>query len=109
MFVEYNSEIDEESLQDKRGVDFVNGLMIELLRMLGVPNAVAAKDKLYALMDTIGLKYRLSELNIAGNDIDIIVAHGFNPQRVKNNPRMIREHDLRSLLEKIAWTELKIY
>lgn len=42
-------------------------------------------------------------LLLLGFDIfDIIVANGFNPARVGNNPRMLSREDLRGILEQIS-------
>jgi len=35
------------------------------------------------------------------DDIEIIIKNGFNPERVKNNPRLLTETQLRSILEDI--------
>ena len=48
----------------------------------------------------LGLKTKLDDLGI--NDIEIIIKHGFNPQRVKNNPRLLTEKSLREILNRIV-------
>lgn len=53
-------------------------------------------------MREIGLKTRLSELGIGTKDkINIIIKNGFNPDRVKNNPRILTKNALREILEEI--------
>ena len=53
-------------------------------------------------MKEIGLSTRLSELGVKKDeDIGIIVKNGFNPDRVKNNPRRLTEEALRGILNDI--------
>jgi alcohol dehydrogenase class IV len=49
----------------------------------------------------MGLETNLAKLGISKNNVDIIIKNGFNPQRMKNNPRFVDEKDLRNLLGKI--------
>lgn len=60
-----------------------------------------AKNKFLKIMKQIGIETNLSSFGISDKDIELIVKNGFNPQRVKNNPRKITESQLRALLEKI--------
>jgi alcohol dehydrogenase class IV len=66
-------------------------------------NSVAeARGYLEHLLVSIGLKNRLSSMGIEKDeDVDLIVANGFDPNRVKNNPRSLDEAALRRLLEEI--------
>ena len=53
-------------------------------------------------MKDIGLETRLSELGIKSQeDIEILIKNGFNPDRVKNNPRLLTETQLRKILKEI--------
>ena len=53
-------------------------------------------------MDTVGLERRLSQLGIqTTEDIELILAHGFNPERVKNNPRRLTKAVLRDMLTQL--------
>ncbi len=100
-FIKYNDDISLESLQDSRGVKFVKDRMSELFATLKVKIANEAKYKLLNIMKEINLETKLSKLGINKNDIDTIIENGFNPQRMKNNPRLFTKKDLRNLLEKI--------
>jgi len=68
---------------------------------MGCQSTRGAKSHMVDLMRRIGLETHLSSLNILSKDLDVIVKNGFNPQRVKNNPRKVTESQLRALLEKI--------
>lgn len=100
-FIEYNSDVTEISTQDDRGADFVQIRMNELLEMFGADSPLKAKEILEELMDAIGLERRFSALGVDEKGIDYIVKNGFNPQRVKNNPRHLSESQLREILKKI--------
>jgi alcohol dehydrogenase class IV len=51
------------------------------------------------LMRRVGLEARFGELGI--KEFDLIIKHGFNPGRVKNNPRKLTEKALRDILERL--------
>jgi len=100
-FTEFNNDISLENLQDSRGVKFVKDRMSELFTILKVKTAEKAKDKIINIMKIIGLETNLTKLCINKNNIGTIIKNGFNPQRMKNNPRVVDEKDLRILLGKI--------
>lgn len=100
-FIKYNNNISLENLQDSRGIKFAKDRMNELFDILEVITADKAKNKLLSIMKEINLETRLSKLGINWNNINIIIKNGFNPQRMKNNPRVVNEKDLRILIEKI--------
>jgi len=49
----------------------------------------------------IGLPEKLREVGVTDQDIDTIVAGGFRPDRVGNNPRKVTEPALRKLLKEV--------
>lgn len=98
----YNSHVTEEDLLDKRGVDYVKKVINEIAKLLGAKTSEEASEKITALMKELGLSTRLSELGIDTDDkIEIIIKNGFNPERVRNNPRKLTEEALRRILEEI--------
>lgn len=53
-------------------------------------------------MKSIHLATTLSEIGIkTKEDREIIIKNGFNPDRVKNNPRLLTENNLRKILSEI--------
>ncbi|MFX1363510.1 MAG: phosphonoacetaldehyde reductase [Promethearchaeota archaeon] len=101
MFI-FNSNANEKDINDLRGVDFVKMTMNELISILGVSNFTDAKNKIKNLIKNIGLETNLGDLGIkTQDDIEIIIKNGFNPERVKNNPRILTETQLREILEDI--------
>ena len=75
--------------------------MTKLNRLLKTQNSEQSKDKITNLMENIGLATRLSKLNLKKEDINLIIEKGFNPARVKNNPRQLSEDNLRGILNSI--------
>ena len=95
----YNSQVSEKDCLDKRGPDYVRKTIQEITKILGCKTAEEAKEKIEQLMVNVGMKTKLSELGLKENDLDIIVKNGFNPERVKNNPRLLTEQNLRNILK----------
>ncbi len=97
-FLPFNHDVDEASLQEPRGVNFVRSRLREIFKILGVAGPEEAKDYLLNIMDAIYLETRLSLLGIQEVDLDIIIRNGFNKQRMKNNPRKVGEKQLRNII-----------
>jgi len=99
----YNSDVTDNDCLDKRGTVYVKSILSELCGLFEVENSEEMQHKIDQLMDKIGLSRKLQDLRIyTPEHHDIIVANGFNPERVKNNPRELTEEALRDILRKIA-------
>lgn len=95
----FNDQITERDCNDCRGVDYVRTTMQELYHLLGVKIAKEAKEKVNELMDNIGLQRKLKNFGITTeDDITTIMDHGFHPERVGNNPRMLTTEDAKKIL-----------
>lgn len=70
--MEYNKNVDENTLNDKRGIDFVRERMNELYSILNIDNANDYFDDLFKKID-------VEKFNYSSGYID--------PNRAKNNPR----------------------
>ena len=66
--------------------------------MMGDLTPEQAGERIYSLMKGIGLETNLSGLRLDGDDVDLIIEKGFNPERVKNNPRLLTKHNLKKML-----------
>ena len=98
----YNSRVTETDVLDKRGVGYVKKSIKEIIDILGTDNAEEASKKITNLIKEIWLSTRLNELGIkTDKDIEIIIKNGFNPDKVKNNPRKFTEEALRRMLDEI--------
>lgn len=98
-FLVFNSEAVGE-LNEARGKEYVKGTLQEIIYLLGASNAAEARDKILTLMSACGLPITLSEAGV--QDIEVVIANGFNPDRVKNNPVVLTKEGLRELLVKIV-------
>jgi len=98
----FNSEVDEDTANDGRGLEYVKNMMQEFLGLLEVKDGREAKERIETLMEDIHLETKLSRLGIhTEQDMERIVENGFNPERVKNNPRLLTEENLRFILKAI--------
>lgn len=70
----------------------------KILISMGVKSIKEAAKKITVLMINIGLKTKLSHLQIPINGIDIIVSEGFHPDRINNAPWIPTKQQLRDLL-----------
>ncbi len=95
----FNSEVSQNDILDKRGVDYVKTIMLEIISYFGTSDFIEAKEEIKKLINDIGLANNLDKLGIkTQQDIEIIIKNGFNPERVKNNPRLLEETQLREIL-----------
>lgn len=97
----YNSNINKEDCLDKRGEDYVIKTMEELIFLLDSKNPKEAKNKIDNLMESIGLKTKLSDLGIKYKDLEVILNNGFKPERMGNNPRELTKEELKKVLNNI--------
>ncbi|MEK6940117.1 MAG: phosphonoacetaldehyde reductase [Nanoarchaeota archaeon] len=99
----YNNDITDHDCLDTRGAAYVKGILSELCELFQVSTVEEMQRKIDGIMDQVGLTRKLSMLNISALEHhDIIVANGFNPERVRNNPRELTEGALREILKKIS-------
>lgn len=100
--LEYNASVSESDILDPRGVFYVKSIISKIAKFLGANDVRKARRRLELLMREIGLESRLSLLGIESeDDLETIVRNGFNPERVRNNPRMLTENALREILHTI--------
>jgi alcohol dehydrogenase class IV len=98
----YNAGVEDDDCLDSRGAGYVRATMGEITGFLGAADATHAAARYNALMDDISLSRDFSSLGIETlGDLEIIVNHGFNPQRVRNNPRLVTEDALRDMLREL--------
>lgn len=87
---------------DSRGEDYVKSTLNDILGFLRAKDIAEAKDILYNLMKSINLETKLRELGIDEFGIEVILKEGFNPERVRNNPKFLDENGLRQILQNIS-------
>ena len=93
--IELNSQIDNNTNQDKRGVDFVVENIKKIYRILDFTNPTSFFNKLFLDMglDMDSVKKQLLDIN---NIIDSV-----NIERLNNNPKKLSKQELRYLLNNI--------
>lgn len=101
-FLTFNAAVTEDDVLDVQGVSAVTQHLNAIVRLLGYSSIVEARIGLIALMKRIGAATTLKELSIAEADRELIIRDGFNPQRVRNNPRALTESQLRALLSEFG-------
>jgi alcohol dehydrogenase class IV len=98
-FLVFNSEVTSNDILDARGGGYVRKTIEELINLIGGSDISSACSIIEKMQRSLGLKTKLCELGInTESDIDIIVENGFNPERVKNNPRLLTREKLREML-----------
>lgn len=98
----YNNLVLRVDVLDKRGVHYVRGAIKDIIKLLGANNCQNAQKKIEGILKNIGLATRFHELNILKKDLKIILKNGFNPDRMKNNPRLMTKKDLWKILLDLA-------
>jgi alcohol dehydrogenase len=97
--LKFNIDVTDKDVLDKRGSKYVKNTIKEIIKLLGCKNSKDADKKIQDLMKTLGLSTKLSELGIKfKKNIETIIKNGFNPDRVKNNPRRLTKESLREVL-----------
>tara|TARA_Y100000310_G_scaffold343664_2_gene452344 strand:+ start:73 stop:1173 length:1101 start_codon:yes stop_codon:yes gene_type:complete len=97
----YNNNVNKEDCLDKRGVGYVKENIGGLIGLIGTNNCDEARSRIQKLMNNLELETKLSGLGLKKEDLDIIIEKGFNPQRVKNNPRRLDKKEIRKILRNI--------
>lgn len=98
----FNSQVTDDDVLDKRGVEFVRKTVNEICEFLGGDDAFDAAERISSLMHSVGLETRLSGMGLEKReDMEVVVNEGFNAERVGNNPRVLTPQALRRILEQI--------
>jgi alcohol dehydrogenase class IV len=100
-FLVYNSQVSEKDVNDPRGAAYVRDTIATINNLLGTSSATAARDKITALMRSVGLETRLSELKIHGAENLNLIADSTNYERVVNNPRKVTRKAVMEVLQRI--------
>lgn len=99
---EFISNVKEEDVQDNRGCIYIKNSLSEIFHLFGTDNLYDMKQKINLLMESIGLETKLGRLGIQTSlDFDTIINNGFNPERIKNNPRRVTKEAVREILNAI--------
>ena len=100
-FLEFNSMVNEDDCNDKRGLIFVNERMDDILSIIGASDGTEGKRKFDRLLKNVLKDTKLRDFDIGEKDIDFILNKSFTPSRMNNNPRNVSKEHLRKILENI--------
>lgn len=100
-FLEFNFNVTESDLMPGLNLNEVRANHEKLLRILKCRDISEGKNLINELIKSIGLKTKLSELNITSKDDLKIISESVNLERLKNNPRSVSKEDIGRILEKI--------
>lgn len=102
-FLIFNSQVAETDVNDARGVSYVRRTMADMVNICGADSPATAAQKITELLRQIGLATKLSGLGITTPEQrELVIAEGFTPSRMGNNPRQVNTEQLRQLLSQIA-------
>lgn len=99
-FLEYNSKVSEDDKQGNKSSAELKNAIEGLIKILGCSSVEDAKGKITSLMKAIGLKTRLSELNIGRDQLNLITDN-INLERLQNNPRKLTRDGFGVILNNI--------
>ncbi|MCX6794953.1 MAG: phosphonoacetaldehyde reductase [Candidatus Falkowbacteria bacterium] len=94
----YNNLVSQADVLDKRGALYVKRVIKDIIKLLGAHNCQNAQEKIESILKGVGLATRFRELNIFREDLKIIFKNSFNPERMKNNPRLVTKKELWKML-----------
>lgn len=98
-FLQFNSELAAADALDPRGADHSLAVLARICSKMGAGTSVEAVRRLRRWLTDSGLDHRLSQHGVRrADDVARIVRHGFNPERVSNNPRRLTAEALTRLL-----------
>ncbi len=98
---DFNSNVTESDCSDSRGVLYVKKTMDELSEMIN-GTKTSPGEMLRSCFTAFSVNSHLSDYGITNReDINCVLDNGFNPQRMKNNPRHITRDDLLTILQGI--------
>ena len=98
-FLPFNEAVTEVDCLDARGPEWVKKRLHEICALFRTDTVDDAAQALTQKIKRIGLEIDLKKLGIiTEEDIKTIVANGLNPERVKNNPRVVTSNSARDVL-----------
>jgi alcohol dehydrogenase class IV len=99
-FFNFNYKVDDESVHDTRGVEYVRSTMKELSILFGISDLNLVTEFLVEFAVSLGVILNIKNLGIKKEDLQRI-AGNVNEERLKNNPRRISNNELVAILDKL--------
>lgn len=101
-FLVFNGGVSDADCNDVRGPEFVKERIREIAGQLNSAGEKEAAEWMRGVMHRIGAPTTLSSAGVEPGSHARIVENGFNPDRVRNNPRELTRTDLERLLSGVA-------
>jgi alcohol dehydrogenase class IV len=98
-FLAFNGNVSQVDCQDPRGVSFVVDRCKSIASVFGCNNPVEARNRIRQFIAKVGLETSLRELGV--KDLGVVSREGLDPDRASNQPRVVTEQAVHSLLESI--------
>ena len=96
-FFEINYNASASSINDPRGLDYLNKTMNEIFAMFGVSSHLECSREWYRIMIKINLEHNFKNIGIKTDiDIEKIVNH-VDLLRIKNNPVLLNKSRIRKI------------
>lgn len=101
-FIIFNSLVSNADVADPRGEKHVRETINHICSLLSASDEFDARKRIRNLMKKIGLAISLKEVGINLQRDRDKIADMSNSIRLKNNPRQVSRHDIKSILDSIA-------
>ncbi|HMQ67463.1 MAG TPA: phosphonoacetaldehyde reductase [Ignavibacteria bacterium] len=101
-FLKFNYEVTENDVNDGASAVEIKQSLDDLAKLSGCKDIDELKMKIHELIISAGLKTRLNELNIKGEDSINQISENVNTERLKNNPRRLTKENIVNILRNIA-------
>ncbi len=97
-FLEYNYNVTEKDINDKRGSQYVKNTLIELCNLMGYRTIEEGKKGLISFIEDLDLSLDIKHLGIKNNNDINLILENINTERIKNNPRLVTTDKIRDFL-----------
>ncbi|MHA1166429.1 MAG: phosphonoacetaldehyde reductase [Candidatus Hodarchaeales archaeon] len=97
----FNSQVNQNDVLDKRGLEHVINTMEELYSMLGCNDALSCKKRIQELLTSCDLEINLADLGIDYQEALELVSNNVNIERLSNNPRKVNKTDIEAFVTSI--------
>ena len=101
-FLQFNFEVTEDDVNEGISVSEIKESLFTLAKLSGCIDIEELKRKINELIISAGLKTKLSELNIRGEESIKLISENVNTERLKNNPRKLTKENIVKILSNIS-------
>lgn len=100
-FLEFNFNVTEKDIAPGYDIQEAKTRNKDLLKIFGCNNITEGRQMIIDLIHGIGLRSKLSDLKIISTEDLNLISRNVNLERLKNNPRIVTQKDLDTILNKI--------